>query len=32
VLLDTASLSVLAHDRGQRAIRHWNEVCHLDDD
>lgn len=28
--LDTASVCVLAIDRGQPVLRHWNEVCHLD--
>jgi broad specificity phosphatase PhoE len=30
--LDTTSLSVLGHERGERVIRHWNEVCHLEAD
>lgn len=29
IALDTASLSILGVDRGQRIIRYWNEVCHL---
>ncbi|MEW6320484.1 MAG: histidine phosphatase family protein [Acidobacteriota bacterium] len=28
--LDTASVSLLAVDRGQPVIRLWNEVCHLE--
>ncbi|MDF1523392.1 MAG: histidine phosphatase family protein [Trueperaceae bacterium] len=28
--LDTASVCVLAVDRGRPVVRHWNEVCHLD--
>ncbi|MGE3885540.1 MAG: histidine phosphatase family protein [Vicinamibacterales bacterium] len=28
--LDTASVSLLAVERGQAVIRHWNQVCHLE--
>jgi broad specificity phosphatase PhoE len=30
--LDTTSLSVLGQERGERVIRHWNEVGHLEVD
>ncbi len=30
--LDTTSVSVLGHERGERVIRHWNEGCHLEAD
>lgn len=32
VALDTASVSMLGFEREQRVIRHWNEICHLEDE
>ena len=29
--LDTTSVSVLGIERGRRLIRHWNEICHLEE-
>ncbi len=30
--LDTASVSLLGMERERRVIRHWNEICHLEDE
>lgn len=30
--LDTASLSVLGAERGRRVVRHWNEICHQEEE
>jgi hypothetical protein len=29
LILETAAISVLGWERENRAITHWNEVCHL---